>query len=133
MSYVIDASVAVEILLRSAVGQRAEASIAEAALFAPELIDAEVLAVLRREVLGSRLDEDRAREAVDDLREWDIDRLSHRGLVERAWYYRHNATAYDALYLAAADATGAAVLTADGPLSRIPLAGVVVHNVTALP
>jgi predicted nucleic acid-binding protein len=133
MSYVIDASVAVEILLRSTVGQRAESAIAEAALFAPELIDAEVLAVLRREVLGSRLDEDRAREAVDDLRNWDIERLSHPGLVVRAWHYRHNATAYDALYLAAADETGAAVLTADGPLSRIPLAGVVIHNVTALP
>lgn len=130
MRYVVDASVAVEFLLRTAAGQQVSATMATAALFAPELVDAEVLAVLRREVLGGRLDAARAREAVEDLRAWDLDRVRHRELVERAWDYRHNATAYDALYLATADVRAATVLTVDGPLSRIPIAGVIVQNVS---
>lgn len=133
MRLVIDASVAVEILLQTSVGQRAAAALNDAIPLAPELLDAEVLAVLRREVLGGRLDEGRALEAVEDLRDWDIDRLPHVDLLERAWGYRHDATPYDALYLAVADAFAATVLTADGPLSRSPVAGVVVQNVTAVP
>ena len=81
--------------------------------------------------MGGRLDAARAAEAIDDLMAWDIERLRHRDLAHRAWQYRHNASAYDAMYLAAADACGATVLTADGPLSRLPLAGVVIHNVTS--
>ena len=131
MRFVVDASVAVEFLLRTPLGQEVATTIDAAALFAPELLDAEVMAVLRRHVLGGRLDESRAREAIDDLRDWDVDRIRHRELVVRAWGYRHDASAYDALYLAAADLRGATMLTADGPLSRSPLAGVVVHNVSA--
>jgi predicted nucleic acid-binding protein len=131
LKFVVDASVAVEFLLRTPVGQHAAATMSSATLFAPELLDAEVLAVLRRAVLGGHLDEGRAGEAIDDLREWELDRIRHRDLVARAWSYRHNATPSDALYLAAADVCGATVLTVDGPLSRIPLAGVIVHNVTS--
>lgn len=130
MNFVIDASAAVEVLLCTPTGEHVAPAIDDAALFAPELLDAEVLAVLRKLVLGGRLDADRAQEAIDDLLAWEIERLRHRDLVRRAWQYRHNATAYDALYLAAADACGATVLTADGPLSRAALAGVVIHNVT---
>lgn len=101
-----------------------------AALVAPELLDAEVIAVLRREVLAKRLEISRANEAVTDLLDWDVERIGHRELVRDAWKLRHNASAYDALYLAASRQRAATVLTADGPLARIPIAGFKIQNLT---
>jgi predicted nucleic acid-binding protein len=128
---VVDASAAVEYLLQTTLGMRAAALIEDADVFAPELLDAEVLAVIRREVLAGRLKEKRAAEAVMDLRDWGIERLSHRLLLDVAWELRGHVTAYDALYVAAARARDAALVTADGPLARAPALGVVVHNVRA--
>jgi len=96
---------------------------------APELLDAEVMAVLRREVLSGRLAERRAGEAIEDLRDWEVTRLAHRPLLESAWALRGHVGAYDALYVAAARARSAALVTADGPLARAPGLGIVVHNV----
>lgn len=129
MRLVVDASVAVEYLLRTALGTRIAGTIEAASLHAPELLDAEVAAVLGREVLAGRLLEARAAEAIEDLLDWDVDRISHRFLLRAAWEFRCNVTAYDALYLAAARACDATVLTADGPLSRAPSHGVIVQNV----
>ncbi|HUS63320.1 MAG TPA: hypothetical protein VMZ28_02215, partial [Kofleriaceae bacterium] len=67
----------------------------------------------------------------EDLAAWDVERIRHRDLAGAAWAYRHNATAYDALYLATAGRVGAAILTVDGPLARIPIAGVVIQNLSA--
>lgn len=127
----IDASAAVEYLLQTTLGMRAAALIEDADVAAPELLDAEVLAVVRREVLAGRLKEKRAAEAVMDLRDWGIERLTHRPLLDAAWELRGHVTAYDALYVAAARTRGAALVTADGPLARAPALGVVVHNVRA--
>ena len=68
--YVIDASVAVEYLLRTPLGLAAAGILDNASLVAPELMDAEVLSVLRRAVLNGRLDEVRAEMDVDDLVQW---------------------------------------------------------------
>ena len=131
MRYVIDASIAVEVLLQTTLGRHATHLILSADLLAPELLDTEVLHALRRETLGGRLKADRGSEAVDALRAWDMRRIPHRELVAEAWALRHNATAYDAMYLAAARLHGAAILTADGPLSRIPVAGFIIQNLAA--
>lgn len=98
-------------------------------LVAPELIDAEVLSTLRKEVLGSRLEVARAREATEDLLVWPIERISHRFLAPFAWEHYQNVSAYDALYVAAARARGIPLLTADGPLSRASGLGIAVQNV----
>jgi predicted nucleic acid-binding protein len=129
VSVVIDASAAVEYLLQTRLGVRVASLIENTELTAPELLDAEVLAVLRREVLAGRLAEPRATEAVSDLREWDVERLPHKTLLDGAWALRGHLTAYDALYVSAARARSAALVTADGPLSRAPGLGVIVHNV----
>lgn len=131
MRVVVDASVAVEYLLVTPLHAVVEAVFRGAELLAPELIDAEVLAALRREVLAGRLDETRATEALDDLHAWRLRRLAHAPLLHDAWRLRHNVTAYDALYLAAAHRHGATLITADGPLARVPTAGVPIHNVRA--
>lgn len=125
----VDASVAVEYLLSTALGRRAAGLLEGADLAAPELLDAEVLAVLRRKVLTEALAERRATEAVADLRDWPLERLRHAELLAGAWALRRNVTAYDALYVAAARARGAALVTADGSLARATGLGVVVHNV----
>jgi len=128
MSLVVDASIAVEFLLRTVLGRHAASILATDDLAAPELLDVEVAAVLRRLVRSGRLLEPRAREALDDLRAWDVARVSHRLLLDEAWRLRDQVSAYDAMYVATARLVGAAVITADGPLSRAPGIGVVVHN-----
>src|SRR5687767_2732848 len=125
---VIDASLAVEYLLRTELGDKIAPQLADETLVAPELIDAEVLAVLRRAVLGNELTADRAEEALADLEGWDLERIAHRRLWRTAWTFRANVSAYDAFYVAAAALYEAPLLTADGPLSRAPKLGVVVQN-----
>jgi len=127
--FVVDASAAVEYLLQTAVGVRVGGLLGGWPVVATELLDAEVLAVLRRLVLGRRLRPARATEAVADLRDWGIERVPHRPLLEYAWSLRGHVTAYDALYVAAAQARHAALVTADGPLARAPSLGIVVHDV----
>ena len=109
---------------------RIDGIVADANLFAPELLDAEVTAVLRRHALRGKLDETRAAQALEDLVSWDIERISHRDLVLDAWSFPKNVSAYDAFYLAAARRRTASVLTSDGPLARLPVpTGIVVHDV----
>ena len=96
---------------------------------APELLDVEVLSVLRRAVLRRELTERRALIAIEDLMDWSIDRIPHAVLVWEAWQYRHNVSAYDAFYVAAARLSNASLLTTDGPLSRAPSLGIVVENI----
>ena len=127
--YVIDASVAVEYLLKTPLGLAMADLIERAALIAPELLDAEVLSALRGAVLGGRLEEARALAALDDLTVWPLERIPNRTLARLAWRHLHNVSAYDAFYIAAARAHDAALLTADGRLSRAPGLGVVVQHV----
>lgn len=127
--YVIDASAAAEYLLRTPLGNKLADVIEGAFLLAPELLDVEVLSILRRAVLRRQLTEQRALLAIEDLIDWSIDRLPNRGLVWAAWQHRNNVSAYDAFYVAAARLSGASLLTADGPLARAPSLGVVVENI----
>lgn len=125
---VLDASAALEYLLRTRIGLHITPVVEAQELIAPELLDAEVLAVLRREALAGRLSRERAAQALDDLHDWDLERLAHAPLLREAWTLRHNVSGYDALYVAAARIRGAAILTADGPLTRAGSLGVIVHN-----
>lgn len=127
--YVIDASAAAEYLLRTPLGLKLADLIEQAFLLAPELLDVEVVSVVRRAVLRQRLAEHRALVALDDLINWPIDRIPHAVLVREAWQHRHNVSAYDAFYVAVARVYDIPLLTADGPLTRAPALGIVVQNV----
>ncbi len=129
MKFVIDASAAAEYLLRTTLGLKVSELIEGAELAAPELLDVEILSVLRRAVLKKRLDEERALLAIEDLAGWDVERISHSILLHGAWQLRHNISAYDAFYVAAAHMYNASLLTADGPLSKAPGLGIVVQNI----
>ncbi len=126
--YVLDASVAVEYLLRTPLGLALAGTISNAGLAAPDLIDAEVLSVLRRAVLRGRLSQERAIMAVDDLTRWPLERIPSRALTHLAWRHRESVSAYDALYVAAADAHDAPLLTTDGRLARAPGLGIAVQH-----
>ena len=127
--YVIDASAAAEYLLRTSLGLKVANIIEGGLLLAPELLDVEVLSVLRRAVVRRQLDDQRALSAIEDLMSWPIDRISHTSLLWAAWQHRNNVSAYDAFYIAAASLCDAPLITADGPLSRAPALGIVVENV----
>ena len=126
---VVDASIAVEYLLRTPTGMAIAPLLDDADLMAPELLDAEVLAVLRREVQRGALAVDRAAEALEDLGRWSVERVAHRPLLDVAWALRDRVSAYDALYVAAAALHGATLVTADGALARAPALPVAVHVV----
>ncbi|MCY3889858.1 MAG: type II toxin-antitoxin system VapC family toxin [bacterium] len=127
--YVIDASVAVEYLLRTPLGITLADTVENASLAAPELLDPEVMSALRRAVLTGRLDEPRAVMALSDLALWPIDRISHRTLALTAWEHYSNVSAYDAFYIAAARAMGVPLLTADGRLARSTGLDISVHHI----
>lgn len=127
--YVIDASVAVEYLLRTTLGLKVADVLADALLVAPALLDVEVVSVLRRAVSQKRLAEQRATEALADLIGWQVDRIAHLNLIYEAWQHRHNISGYDAFSVAAARLDDIPLLTADGPLARAPALDIVVRNV----
>jgi predicted nucleic acid-binding protein len=116
---VVDASVVVEVLLGTAAGRAAADRLFARgeSLHAPELVDVEVAQVIRRYASIGELKPARAREAIADLEELPIRRYAHIDLLPRIWELRHNLTAYDAAYLALAEALRAPLLTRDTGLA----------------
>jgi len=87
-------------------------------LHAPHLIDLEIAQVLRRYARSGVISADRGDEALADLVDFPITRHPHFVLLERIWHLRHSLTAYDAAYLALAEALDASLLTRDGALAK---------------
>ncbi|HLQ39163.1 MAG TPA: type II toxin-antitoxin system VapC family toxin [Planctomycetota bacterium] len=119
---VVDASAMTELLLQTAVGARVEARLLrdDDRLHAPHLLDVEVLQALRRFVRTGDVDQDRARQAIEDLMLFDILRHAHHDLLGRAFELRGNLSAYDAVYVALAEALDARFVTCDRPLGAAP-------------
>ena len=117
---VVDASVVIEVLLGTPAGRAVEGRLFDrrAELHAPHLLDVEVAQVLRRYGASGDLTPGRAAEAIADLADLPITRHEHVLLLPRIWQLRHNLTAYDAAYVALADALDATLLTRDAKLAR---------------
>ncbi|MBI3181128.1 MAG: VapC toxin family PIN domain ribonuclease, partial [Myxococcales bacterium] len=81
----------------------------------------------RRFVLKGFLPESSALYAMEDLRDLPLIRHGHGPFLERAFALRENATIYDALYLALAEALEAPLLTADAALAKVPGHGAAVE------
>lgn len=86
-------------------------------LAAPDLVDVETVAVLRKRWLARAISDQRFDAAVTDLQRWDFERVPTLRLVRRAYELRANITAYDAMYVALAEALGCELLTADQRLA----------------
>ena len=119
---VVDASVLVAFLVGGAPARTTEAVFAEqiGVLWAPHLVDAEVGHALRRKVAAGELRADAGREALQDLTDFPLSRAPHGGLLQRAWELRDNASFYDGLYLALAEALDEPLLTFDKRLAGVP-------------
>jgi predicted nucleic acid-binding protein len=101
-------------------GDRYRARLRGESLAAPELVDPEVVSVLRRRHADGHLDERRAAQALSDLVDLPLRRVSHRFLLRRCWELRDNLTIYDATYVALAELLRVPLVTADRRLSRAP-------------
>ena len=116
---VVDASALVEMLLPTAAGEAVSARLFDSgdSLAAPHLIDVETAQVLRRYAHAGEIDGRRGREAMADLADMPIRRYPHEVLLPRVWDLRHNVTAYDAVYVALAEALDAPLVTRDRRLA----------------
>ncbi|HEY3908422.1 MAG TPA: type II toxin-antitoxin system VapC family toxin [Stellaceae bacterium] len=116
---VVDASALLEALLQTPAAAAVEERLFgdELPLHAPHLIDLEVTQVLRRYEATGRVEAARCQDALDDLQNFSLRRYQHDVLLPRVWELRHNITAYDAAYVALAEALGATLLTRDRRLA----------------
>ncbi len=119
---VADASAILELLLRTEAGAVVEARVLRRAetIHAPALIDVEVAQVLRRYVARGAMTPARARAAIDTMAAFPLERYTHDALLHRMWELREKLTAYDAAYVALAEALGAPLLTCDARLANAP-------------
>lgn len=125
----VDASLVIDVLIGREEGETALGRLIQAGgpLVAPEILDLELLQVLRRMVNSGRLDLRDAEAGLKTLSDLNIQRFPHRILTDRIWALRHNLTAYDAAYFALAEVLGVPLWTRDAKFAGIPGANVVVE------
>ena len=116
---VVDASAALEVVLRTPAAAAVEARLFDPAetLHAPHLIDVEIAQVLRRYALTGLAEPARWNAALAALADFPMSRYPHDILLSRVWELRDNLTAYDAVYVALAEALDAPLLTRDRRLA----------------
>ncbi len=116
---VVDAAALVDALTAAEGTEDLRADLAGEDLHAPTLLDFEVVSALRGLTLGGQLSAARAHDALTDfdalpIRWWP----SSAAFRLRAFTLRDNVTAYDAAYVALAEALECPILTRDRRLSR---------------
>lgn len=119
---VLDASSAVELIARTAVGAGVGRLIAvDTVLWVPDgIFDVEVNATLRRLELRGRLSSSQCAAARLRLGHLRLRRRRVATLADRAWSLRSNITFADACYVALAEALGCPLLTTDMKLVNAP-------------
>ncbi|HEY1335872.1 MAG TPA: type II toxin-antitoxin system VapC family toxin [Bryobacteraceae bacterium] len=117
---VLDASVVVELLTNGSLADsiRNELARRNESFVVPHLIDVEVMSALRRLTAGQRIDSHRSGQFLAGLAALPAERYSHTPLISRIWELRHNFTAYDAVYIALAEATDSVLYTCDEKLCK---------------
>ena len=90
------------------------------AVHAPHLVDIEIAQVLRRYALRGVVDERLGAMALGRWMDFDVGRHPHQPFLGRIWRLRAYVTAYDASYLALAEALSTALVTCDRRLAGMP-------------
>ncbi len=112
---VVDASAALSALFNDG---RARRLLATEPLHTPHLVDAEVVNGLRRKRSAHEISQQQADTCLTTWRRLGVTRYPIVGLLDRVWELRDNLSAYDACYVALAEALACSLLTADGRLTR---------------
>jgi predicted nucleic acid-binding protein len=117
---VIDASLVIEVLLRTPLGIRHTDRLLDAdeSLHVPHLLDVETLRVLRRLTLAGKLPIRSAETALIMLMDLPLVRHEHIHFIARMWELRTFMTSYDAAYVTLAEGLPGVLLTCDGKLAR---------------
>lgn len=87
---------------------------------APDLVDVETVAVLRKRWLAGTISDQRFAAALTDLEDLELDRYPTLRFMRRAYELRANVTAYDSAYVALAETLSCELLTADERLANSP-------------
>lgn len=115
---IVDCSLVVDALTMRELGA-ARKALAARRMYAPALLDYEVVSALRGLALGGRLSLPRARDALGDYADLAIVKTPlTRAQRDHVWALRDRLTAYDAAYVALADAIAAPLWTRDARLGR---------------
>ena len=118
---VVDASVLANVVGDDGTdGDRAREAVRGQELSVPDLVDVEVVSVLRRRWLAKTMTARRFAAAVDDLGALPADRYPALPFMPRAYELRANVSAYDATYVALAEQLDCALVTADRRLASAP-------------
>jgi predicted nucleic acid-binding protein len=118
---VLDASAVVDYVLWIGAAERIARRISTGeAMHAPYLLDIEVAHALRRYALRGALSPARGAEALSDVAQLRLRRYPHLPLLPRIWALRENLSAFDAAYVALAEALDAPLVTSDAALARAP-------------
>lgn len=118
---IVDASCLYEVVADTARADDVRARLAaDPDQAAPSVVDVEVVSVIRRDFLRGQLDATAADQAVEDLRDWPGERFGHRPLLGRVWELRGSLRAWDAFYVALAEALEGTLITGDTRLAAAP-------------
>lgn len=115
---VLDASAATALLLAEGEGDWVEREIADEVIAAPTLLDYEVAAAMRNAAARGRRTPEETQAALVDFGAFEVMRHPAAPLLARIWELRHTVTAYDAAYVALAEALDARLVTTDLRLAR---------------
>jgi predicted nucleic acid-binding protein len=121
MTLVVDASVIVAALVDSgAEGAWAEEVVGSKDLAAPHLMPVEAANILRLAAQAGDISQDVASLAHTDLLALPVELFPYEPFAPRVWELRGSVTAYDAWYVALAEALGIGLATLDRRLTRAP-------------
>lgn len=116
---VVDSAAVIDALTAVTGTGKLRAHLAREELHAPSLIDFEVVSALRGLTLGGHLSADRAEDLLTDFEDLPLQRWPPAdALRRRAFQLRDNVSAYDAAYIALAEAMDCPLVTRDGQLPR---------------
>jgi len=124
MPVVIDASALFELVVQSERAPAVAQAVGATDMVAPDVVNPEVLAILRRLERTGSLPAREAVQAVDDLMDAPVRRFSTLPLLAEAWMLPANVSAADACYVVLARILRCPLVTADRKLSRAPGLGV---------
>ncbi len=116
---VADASAVLQILLRTPAAQAVQSWLLMPGqeIHAPHLIDLEVAHVLRKYATANPAEDDGYGRALTEWLALPVKRHAHEPYVARIWALRQNVSAYDAAYIALAEALQAPLITRDQRLA----------------